>query len=79
MPSWPGQWRFDASDLMSPGVGAIAAVGTPGAFLQGMTDYVDQSPTASTRFSRKSMPPGSRPRPTRSIVDCHLVADTHEP
>jgi alpha-glucoside transport system substrate-binding protein len=39
-----GLWRFDASDQMSPGVGAIAEVGTPGAFLQGMTDYVDRGP-----------------------------------
>jgi DNA-binding SARP family transcriptional activator/ABC-type glycerol-3-phosphate transport system substrate-binding protein len=41
-----GLWRFDASDLMPPGVGAIAESGTPGAFLQGMTDYVDQGPDA---------------------------------
>jgi hypothetical protein len=31
-----GLWRFDASDLMPPVVGAITESSTPGAFLQGM-------------------------------------------
>jgi hypothetical protein len=39
-----GLWRFDASDLMPPGVGAITESSTPGAFLQGMIDYVDHGP-----------------------------------
>jgi alpha-glucoside transport system substrate-binding protein len=39
-----GQWRFDASDLMAPEVGALTEVGTPGAFLQGMIDYADRGP-----------------------------------
>jgi DNA-binding SARP family transcriptional activator/ABC-type glycerol-3-phosphate transport system substrate-binding protein len=39
-----GQWRFDASDLMPPDVGAVTEAGTPGAFLQGMIDYVDHGP-----------------------------------
>jgi alpha-glucoside transport system substrate-binding protein len=39
-----GQWRFDASDLMPPDVGGVTESGTPGAFLQGMIDYVDHGP-----------------------------------
>jgi ABC-type glycerol-3-phosphate transport system substrate-binding protein len=35
-----GVWRFDASDLMPPDIGSHAAEG-PGAFWQGMVDYVD--------------------------------------
>jgi len=35
-----GVWRFDASDLMPPDIGSFAAEG-PGAFWQGMLDYVD--------------------------------------
>lgn len=36
-------WRSDASDLMPPVVGS-ADRGRPGAFLQGMLDYVDRGP-----------------------------------
>jgi alpha-glucoside transport system substrate-binding protein len=39
-----GQWRFDASDLMPPDVGNVTSSGSPGTFLQGMTDYVDRGP-----------------------------------
>jgi DNA-binding SARP family transcriptional activator/ABC-type glycerol-3-phosphate transport system substrate-binding protein/tRNA A-37 threonylcarbamoyl transferase component Bud32 len=35
-----GVWRFDASDLMPPDIGSHAAEG-PGAFWQGMLDFVD--------------------------------------
>jgi alpha-glucoside transport system substrate-binding protein len=38
-----GLWRFDASDLMPPDVGAITEAG-PGAFLRGMIDYADRGP-----------------------------------
>ncbi|HYZ97914.1 MAG TPA: extracellular solute-binding protein [Acidimicrobiales bacterium] len=39
-----GLWRFDASDLMPPEVGAVTQDGTPGAFLRGMVAYVDHGP-----------------------------------
>jgi alpha-glucoside transport system substrate-binding protein len=39
-----GMWRFDASDLMPPEIGAVTDDGTTGAFLQGMVDYVDHGP-----------------------------------
>jgi DNA-binding SARP family transcriptional activator/ABC-type glycerol-3-phosphate transport system substrate-binding protein len=39
-----GQWRFDASDLMPPDIGALTETGTPGAFLQGMIDHADHGP-----------------------------------
>jgi hypothetical protein len=39
-----GLWRFDASDLMPRHIGAITEFGTPGAFLQGMLDYVEHGP-----------------------------------
>ncbi len=35
-----GLWRFDASDLMPPQIGSLGAEG-PGAFWQGMLDWVD--------------------------------------
>jgi alpha-glucoside transport system substrate-binding protein len=39
-----GLWRFDASDLMPTNVGSVTDAGTPGAFYQGMLDYVDGGP-----------------------------------
>ncbi|HET6836099.1 MAG TPA: extracellular solute-binding protein [Acidimicrobiales bacterium] len=39
-----GQWRFDASDLMPPSIGSVTRADTPGAFYQGMLDYVDHGP-----------------------------------
>ncbi|HEX2370484.1 MAG TPA: ABC transporter substrate-binding protein, partial [Acidimicrobiia bacterium] len=39
-----GQWRFDASDAMPPSVGLIRENNRPGAFPQGMLDYIDRGP-----------------------------------
>lgn len=39
-----GQWRFDASDLMPPELGGRSGTGDPGAFLEGMINYVDNGP-----------------------------------
>jgi hypothetical protein len=36
-----GVWRFDASDLMPIKIGAASYEEGPGAFYQGMLDYVD--------------------------------------
>jgi alpha-glucoside transport system substrate-binding protein len=39
-----GQLRWEASDLMPPEVGGVAANGYRGTFFQGMLDYVDKGP-----------------------------------
>jgi alpha-glucoside transport system substrate-binding protein len=41
-----GQWRFDASDQMPPVIGQQSTSGGPGAFLQGMLDFVNDGPSS---------------------------------
>jgi hypothetical protein len=43
-----GEWRFDAADQMPAVIGGLRPDHTGGAFLQGMIDYVDHGPSAST-------------------------------
>jgi serine/threonine protein kinase/ABC-type glycerol-3-phosphate transport system substrate-binding protein/DNA-binding SARP family transcriptional activator len=45
-----GLWRFDAADLMPREVGSVTEAGTPGAFYQGMVDYVDEGPESLDRI-----------------------------
>lgn len=44
-------WRFDASDLMPPAIGAVTSDGILGAFWQGMLDVVDGTRTMSEVLS----------------------------
>jgi len=45
-----GQVRWDGSDLMPAAIGIVDDQGRPGAFFQGMLDYVDQGPDSIDRI-----------------------------